>query len=85
MKIAEFFLSNSENAINKLKRLQQKFEKMQDQEAITDIDWIINVIVTNSWEYPDIDKNEEEGEGNESQLQAERNQGNPFHPKYGRP
>lgn len=65
LKIAEFFLSNSENAINKLKRLQQKFEKMQDQEAITDIDWIINVIVTNSWEYPDIDKNEEEGEGNE--------------------
>jgi hypothetical protein len=65
LKIAEFFLSNSENAINKLKRLQQKFEKIQDQEAIKDIDWIINVIVTNSWEYPDIDKQEEEGEGNE--------------------
>jgi hypothetical protein len=65
LKIAEFFLSNSEKAINKLKRLQQKFEKIQDQESISDIDWIINVIVTNSWEYPDIGKNDEEGEGNE--------------------
>jgi hypothetical protein len=65
MKIEEFFLSNSEKAIKKLKRLQQKFDKMTDQEAISDIEWIINVIVTNSWENPDIDKNDEEGEGNE--------------------
>lgn len=64
IKIEEFFLSNSEKAINKLKRLQQKFEKT-DQEAIADIEWIINVIVTNSLEYPDMDKNDEEGDGNE--------------------
>jgi hypothetical protein len=65
IKIEEFFLSNSEKAIKKLKRLQQKFEKMTDQESISDIKWIINVIVTNSWENPDIDKNDEDGVGNE--------------------
>lgn len=62
IRIQEFFLSNSEKAIWKLKKLRSKFEKFKDNDAMNDIDWIISVILTNSWETPDLNKAEEDDE-----------------------
>lgn len=56
IKIADYFNSNSDKAISKLKKLKAKFEKFKDYDAIKDIDWIIAAILSNALGEPEIRK-----------------------------
>lgn len=60
IKIADYFNSNADKAITKLKKLKNKFEKYKDYEAIKDIDWIMTAILSNALGEPEIRKFEDE-------------------------
>ena len=53
------YLSKSEVAISKLKKLRIKCEIRKDIEALGDIDWIMDCIVSNNWDETYIERKEE--------------------------
>jgi len=68
LKLQEIFLSKSEKAIMKLKKIRSKCEKAADTESIKDIDWIIECLVSNTLDEPDLFKKSDEHNNEEDAL-----------------